>query len=85
LAKSLLYSAIGQVEIKVDRQMNIQRQLRELMALITLRGDLKEDERQAGLQILHELISRYGSEEFTPAHCAEEAVPSPISLNDCKP
>lgn len=62
--KSLLYAAIGQVEIKVDRQMDIRRQLRELMSLITLSADLQEEERRAGLQILQELISRYGSQEF---------------------
>ncbi len=58
--KSLLYAAIGHVEINVDRQEDVKRMLRELMSIILLSADLQEEDRRAGLHILGDLNVRCG-------------------------
>lgn len=58
--KSILYAAIERVGMKADRLASVQRMLRELFAIVTTKVDLRGYEREVGIQILEEIIERYG-------------------------
>lgn len=56
--KSVLYVAIEQMSMKAEKLFYSHRLLRELFSIVTMKGDIKEHERLAGLQILQELDER---------------------------
>ena len=64
--KSLLYAAVEQTRIKADELLSLQRMLRELFVIVTASGDLRDYERNVGLQILDELAARYGYKSTKP-------------------
>ncbi len=55
--KSALYAAIERTGIELNRLQTIQRLLRELFGIVSIAKDLREYERQAGLQMLADLCA----------------------------
>lgn len=57
--KSILYTAIERAGMESERFLSSQELLRELLALVVLRGDPVAEEREEALRIVCELKSRY--------------------------
>ena len=57
-AKSILYAAIEQMGMRVERICTIQRMLRELLSIVTTQHQSPGHDKQVGLQILAELKVR---------------------------
>jgi len=58
--KSVLYAAIEQVRMRVERLSTLQRMLRELFVIASADIELKSYEREAGKQIIDEIMRSYG-------------------------
>lgn len=58
--KSKLYVAIERVGLRAERIVYAQRLLRELFAIVNTLADLRDHERQTGLQIIDEISERWG-------------------------
>ena len=64
VTKSILYAAIERMGMKAEKIIYSQRLLRDLFFIVTTKADLKEYEKQVGLQIIDELNQRYQCELF---------------------
>lgn len=56
--KSVLYAAIEQIGIEINRFETLQRMLRELLVIVNTAGDLQNLDRHLGFQILFDLFER---------------------------
>lgn len=63
-AKSILYAAIERMGMKAEKIIYSQRLLRELFSIVTTKADLRDYEKEVGLQIIEELNQRYQCELF---------------------
>lgn len=63
--KSVLYAAIERMGMKAEQIIYSQRLLRELFSIVTLKGDLRDYEKQVGFQILEELSKRFQLNQHT--------------------
>lgn len=57
--KTLLYVSIEQLGIKIERQLFLQRMLREILAVLNTQADLTGYERKAALHIVQETEEKY--------------------------
>ncbi len=55
--KSILYATIERAGMESERLLSAQELLRELLALVALRGDPVREEREEALRIVHQLKS----------------------------
>ncbi len=60
--KSVFYVAVERLGMRADRLFSLQRQLREVFAMINMRVAMNEFEKQAALQLIDELESRLRTE-----------------------
>lgn len=58
-AKSILYAAIEQMGMRIERLGTTQRLLRELLSIVTTQYHSPGQDKQVGLQILQELKNHY--------------------------
>ena len=57
-AKSILYAAIEQLGVRIDRLTSVQRMLRELLSIVNAQYNSPGHDKQVALQILDELEAR---------------------------
>lgn len=56
-AKSILYAAIEQMGMKIERLSSVRRMLRELLLIVTSQYDSPGQDKETGLKILEEIRS----------------------------